>query len=212
MKKTLVLAGDRWHSPESVASLLPLLFSSPEKYLFSTDPADFLKEDYAALITFKDPLEDSRTSALAWCDEKWTVRLLTRVENGMGYIAVHAALTDLPQEHWIPNALHEGVFLRHPAQCTVAFEPVEDHPILKGIDTFVFPAPDEQYEMSMLPEARSILLANTVTEHGRQPALWINLYGKGRTCMLTLAHNTENLTCSRYVHLMKNMLRWVTGQ
>lgn len=208
MKKAMMLVADYWHSKESLEPLYKLLFENEEDCLFTTDPEDFYKDEYELLITFKDPIENNQIPTPTWCDEKWTKLLFERVNNGMNFMPIHAALADLSKEHPIVKELYESVFITHPAQCPLSFEPIKEHPILEGITNFTFPQIDEHYVMEMMPLAKSEILAYTVSEHGKQPGLWINSYGKGKIAMFTPGHDTPNLTCPEYVQIMKNMIKW----
>lgn len=206
--KAMFLCEDRWHTAESLKPLCDLLFDADE-VLFTTDPAEFMKDEFDVLVTFKDPIENNQIPTPPWCDEAWTEKLLRRVQEGMGLLAIHAALADIAADHPIVTELFEATFITHPAQCPVRFEPLKEHPILHEVEAFDFPQIDEHYVMQLLPGFSCDLLAETVSEHGRQPALWIKDYGNGRVCMYTPGHDTPNLTCPGYVKLMQNMLAWV---
>ena len=62
--------------------------------------------------------------------------------------------------------------------------------------------------MEMLENAEVQVLAETKTEHGMQPAVWVSKLGKGRICCITPAHTTKNLTCDGFVRVMRNAINW----
>ncbi len=205
--KTMVLAADIWHSAESIKPMVDLLY--PEhNCLFTTDPADFLKDEYDLLINFKDPIENNQIPTPTWADDTWTDTLLSRVCAGMGAVIFHAGMADLPGDHPMVRELIHGTFLFHPAQCPVSFEPIKEHPVLSGISAFTLPEPDEHYHIGMLPGTEGEIIGETVSEHGRQPGLWIHEYGKGRVCMFTPGHVTPNLTDPNMIAVFRNMIRW----
>ena len=70
------------------------------------------------------------------------------------------------------------------------------------------PDPDEHYQMKMVGGEDTVMLAETVSQHGTQPGLWVSEYGKGRICCFTPAHTTPSLTCEGYVQIMKNAVTW----
>lgn len=204
----MVLAGDYWHSKKSIEPLMKVLFDSEEEYILTEKPEDFFNDEYSVLISFKDPVENDQVPTPVWCDDKWTDLLLQRIENGMGFIAVHAAVTDLPEDHRIVTELYQSMFVTHPEQCELTFVPAKKHLIFEGVSEFTFPENDEHYQMNMLPSSKSYILAYTTSKNGEQPALWVHGYGKGRVCMFTPGHDTANLTCPQYVRLMRNMIEW----
>lgn len=208
MKKVMILVGDYWHFKKSIEPLMKLLFDSEDEYVLTEKPEDFFNDEYSVLVSFKDPVENDQVPTPVWCDDKWTDLLLERIENGMGFIAVHAAVTDLPEDHRIVTELYQSMFITHPEQCELTFVPAKKHLIFEGVSEFTFPQKDEHYQMNMLPSSKSYILAYTTSAKGKQPALWVHKYGKGKVCMLTPGHDTTNLTCPQYVRLMRNMIEW----
>ncbi len=207
--KVLFLTGDYWHSAESIRPLAEKLFPDGN-YVYTEDPKVFLEGDYDLLILFKDTVENNQIPTPCWADEEWTERLLKRVREGMGLMAIHAGMADLKPDHPLVKELYHGAFLGHPAQCPLSFRPVREHPLLEGIEEFTYPDKDEHYHMGMLPGSEGEILAVTVSEHGEQPGLWAHGYGKGKVCMFTPAHDTPNLICDPNVRLFRNMIRWCT--
>ena len=110
----------------------------------------------------------------------------------------------------IENLTHT-VFLMHPRPCEVRVHVLAEHPVTEGVKSFTLPEPDEHYHMRMTAEEGVQILADTVSEHGTQPGLWVSRYGKGRVCCFTPGHTTEILTCDGYVRIMKNAAAWCTA-
>ena len=210
MKTVLFLAGDHWHPADTIQPLAEILFPADEwKLVFTTDPAElYACPEPDLFVSFKDPSEDNRIPTPVWCDSEWTDNLLNRVRSGLGLIAVHAALVDLKETHPIVKELTHTVFLTHPQPCKVSVHILKDHPVTAGVKDFTLPDPDEHYQMKMVGGEDTVMLAETVSQHGTQPGLWVSGYGKGRICCFTPAHTTPSLTCEGYVQIMKNAVTW----
>ncbi len=210
MRTVLFLTDDYWHKADTIKPLADILFPAEEWNLcFTKDPeALFTCPDPALLISFKDPIENDQIPTPVWCDSRWTDEVMKKIRNGLGFIAVHAAVTDLEISHPIVKELIHSVFLNHPPQCEVSIHVLKEHPVTKGVNDFVLPLPDEHYQMQMTEETGVDILAETVSQHGAQPGLWVSEYGKGRICCFTPGHTTQSLTCKRYVQIMKNAVDW----
>ncbi len=208
MKEILVLVHDYWHSLDSIKPMVDTLACEAYHFTLTTDPADLLRTTPDLLITLKDPIENDQIPTPVWCDEAWTKDCLSKVESGMGMLAMHAAVTDLDVEHEMVQKVIKGIFLMHPAPCPVRFEPIKSHPILEDIEAFLFPEPDEQYHMQLCDNLETDVIASTVSTHGTQPALWVHTLGQGRICCLTPSHTTANLTCEPIFKLVQNAIRW----
>lgn len=212
MKTVLFLAGDYWHPVETIRPLAEVMFPSESWNLYFTeDPQTLLtmSETPDLIVTLKDPVENNQIPTPVWCDEAWTKKLFTLVgEQGVGLLAIHAALADISGDHPMVRELLQSVFITHPAQCPLTFKPIKDHPIFEGVSEFTFPENDEHYMMDMLENAQVDILAQTLSQHGAQPGLWIKEWGKGRVCCVTPGHTTPNLLCPSYVKLLKNAGAW----
>lgn len=213
MKKTaLILTGDYWHPTDTITPIIELMLPENKWELQMTEnPNDFLKlkETPDLFVTFKDPIENDQIPTPIWCDEEWSDILKQRIaDEGMGFLAVHCGLTDLPKEHIITREILRAQFISHPPQCEVKFIPEKTHPITENISEFTFPAIDEHYIIELFPNSPTEILGYTVSHHGRQPALWAHTLGKGRICGITPGHSTENLICSEYTKLLQNAAEW----
>ena len=213
-KSVLVLTGDYWHPSDTILPLVELMFDGSEWNVNTTeDPSELLKYSPAPdlFVSFKDASEDNRVPTPIWCDEKWSETLKKLIyEDGMGFLAIHCGLADIPKEHVLTREVLRARFVSHPPQCEVRFIPEKPHPITENIGEFTFPSFDEHYIMEMIDNAETGILAYTVSQHGKQPALWVHNFGKGRVCGVTPGHTTVNLTCPEYVRLLKNAANWCT--
>ena len=210
MKRIFILAHDYWHHEDTIHPLADLLEKEGYEVIFSTDPKEFTASSPDVLISFKDPIENDQIPTPVWCDEDWTDDFMKKVENGMGFIGVHAMLTDYPENHIILKQIVRGTFLRHPHKCPLSVIPVAaDHPVMNGVETFQMPDNDEQYFMDMQETPGTKIIAYTSTEHGEQPAVWVHSYGRGNICCITPGHTKDNIACEGFVQIIRNAIHWV---
>ncbi|GKX68206.1 ThuA domain-containing protein [Inconstantimicrobium mannanitabidum] len=213
-KNVIVILDDYWHPKASIEPLIDLLF--PEtlwNLIVTTNPNELLncKSAPDLFVTFKDPIENDQIPTPIWCDDDWSKVIKKDIINdGMGFLAVHCGLTDLPEDHMITKDILYAHFVSHPPFCEVTFIPEKMHPITNGIDKFIFPTGDEHYIIDMIPDSPTEILGYTVSQNGRQPALWAHELGNGKVCGVTPGHNTENLTCPQYLKLLQNAIEWCT--
>ena len=213
MKKAFFLTGDYWHHADTIEPLVDVLFDKDIwQVTFSENPADMLStEDWDLILTFKDPIENDQIPTPVWCDEEWTKALFSNVqEKGTGLMILHAALTDMEADHPIVTHMIQSMFITHPQQCPVIFKPIKEHPVTEGIREFTFPENDEHYIMEMNSDADVIMLAETISQNGTQPGMWVKESGKGRICCITPGHTTKNLLCEDYIKVIKNAINWCT--
>lgn len=208
----LVLVDDYWHPASSIKPLMPLLFPDSEyEVCFTTNPEELLKceNNLDLFVSFKDPIENDQIPTPIWCDDKWSSTLEKYIkENGMGFLAVHCGLTDLPKDHLISKEILRSCFITHPDQCPVTFIPAKNHPITEGVTEFTFPDNDEHYVIEIEPDAETEILGYTTSKNGKQPGLWAHELGNGRVCGITPGHNAVNLTYPQYLKLLTNAVKW----
>lgn len=211
-KNALILTGDYWHPTDTITPIIGhMLPENKWEVQMIENPNDFLKlkKTPDLFVTFKDPIENDQIPTPIWCDEEWSGTLKQRIaDEGMGFLAVHCGLTDLPKEHIITREILRAQFITHPPQCEVKFIPEKTHPITENISEFTFPAIDEHYIIELVSDFSTEVLGYTVSHHGRQPALWAHTLGKGRICGITPGHSTENLIYSNYLKLLQNAAEW----
>lgn len=212
MKTALFLTGDYWHPTATLRPLAELLFTADAwRVVFTEDPQELWRLDSAPdlFLSFKDPIENDQIPTPVWCTKTWTDRLLTCArEHGTGVILAHAAVTDLDADHLLVREMIHATFIGHPEACRVTLKPTRVHPVLEGVDTFIFPTPEEHYQMEMPEEAGGTVIAQTVSSHGTQPGVWVSEYGESRICCVTPAHTTASLTCEPFVRILRNAIGW----
>lgn len=209
MKKVTVLLHDYWHPRETIEPMLELVFSKDRWDMTVTENAqDLLDGDVPDLfVSFKDASEDNRVPTPLWCDDAWTAGLDERIRNhGMGFLAVHCGIADIPEDHFITRNILRAFFVNHPPQCEVSFEPVRGNEITDGISAFTFSHVDEHYHIKITGDTE--VLGYTVSQHGKQEALWRHEYGSGRVVGITPGHSYENLVQPEYLKLLMNCADW----
>lgn len=209
MKKVIVLLGDYWHPRHSIEPMLDMLFSSEEWDVTITENPDIIMNEDAPdlLVSFKDVIENDQIPTPLWCDAKWTARLDDLIQNqGMSFMAVHCGIADIPKDHFITKNILRAFFITHPPQCEVSFEAAVESEIIGDVQAFTFSNPDEHYQIDIMGETE--VIGYTVSQHGKQPALWCHPYGKGRVLGITPGHSYENLSQPEYLKLLKNCVAW----
>ena len=209
MKKVTVLLHDYWHPRNTIEPMLDMVFAKEQWNMTVTQNSkDFLSGDMPDLfVSFKDASEDNRVPTPLWCDETWTARLDDCIKNkGMGFMAVHCGIADIPEEHFITRNILRGYFINHPPQCEVSFEPVIGNELTDGVPNFTFSHIDEHYHIKITGDTE--VLGHTISQYGKQAALWRHAYGKGRVVGVTLGHSYENLIQPEYLKLLTNCAEW----
>lgn len=209
MKKVTVLLHDYWHPRESIEPMLEKLFPVDRWDMTVTADPETLKSDDVPdlLVSFKDVIENDQIPTPLWCNDEWTSRLDDCIKNkGMGFMAVHCGIADIPEEHFITQNILRAFFITHPPQCEVSFEPVEGNEITEGVPAFTFSSFDEHYQIKITGETN--VLGYSVSQHGKQPALWCHSYGEGKVVGITPGHSYENLSQPEYLKLLINCAEW----
>ena len=212
MKKVIVLLGDYWHPRQSIEPMLDMLFPKDKWELTVTENPEVLISDETPdlLVSFKDVIENDQIPTPLWCDNMWTAALDNAVHNrGMGFMAVHCGIADIPEDHFITKNILRAFFITHPPQCEVSFEPIIGSDITEGAKPFTFSNFDEHYQIKIMGDTE--ILGYTVSQHGKQPALWRHQYGKGKVLGITPGHSYENLSQIEYLELLKNCTEWCAG-
>ena len=207
-KKVLVLTGDYWHPTDSITPVLGSIFDESKWDMIVTEnPKELSAENAPDLfISFKDVIENDQIPTPIWCDDKWTATLdICIKELGMGFMAVHCGLADIPEEHFITKNILRAFFVMHPPQCAVSLEP-SDSELTYGIKPFTFSYPDEHYQIEIKGETN--VIGYSVSPNGRQPAIWHHNYGKGKVIGITPGHSYENLSEPEYLKLLKRCVEW----
>lgn len=106
---------------------------------------------------------------IIWCDDEWASRLDDLIKNmGMGFLAVHCGIADIPKDHFITKNILKAFFITHPPQYEVLFEPIIENEITEGVNAVTFSTHDEHYQIEIMVNTE--ILGYTVSQHGKQSA------------------------------------------
>ena len=209
MRNVTVLLGDYWHPRNSIEPMLDKLFPSERwNITISEDPNIILNGAIPdLLVSFKDVIENDQIPTPLWCDDNWTARLDDLIKNqGMGFMAVHCGIADIPKDHFITENILRAYFVTHPPQCEVSFEVAGENEITGDLQAFTFSHPDEHYQIEIMGDTE--VIGYTTSQNGKQPALWRHQYGNGKVLGITPGHSYENLSQAEYLELLKNCAEW----
>ncbi len=209
MKKAIILLGDYWHPRNSIEPMIDLLFPKDKWDITITESPEIIKSNEVPdlLVSFKDVIENDQIPTPLWCDDEWTAILDDCIKNkGMGFMAVHCGIADIPEDHFITTNILKAYFIAHPPQCEISFEPVSGFDITEKATPFTFSTFDEHYQIKII--GNTDILGYTVSQHGKQPALWRHKYEKGKVLGITPGHSYENLSQNEYLKLLKNCTEW----
>lgn len=211
MKKALILLHDYWHPRESIEPALESIFQKDRWEISVSDDPNVLYDTEIPdlFVTFKDVIENDQIPTPLWCTDDWNERLDSLIKGGMGFMAVHCGIADIPKDCLLTTDILRGFFITHPPQCSVGFVPQGEHPVLNGVSEFTFDSFDEHYQIEIVGETN--ILGYTESQHGRQPALWCHEYGGGRVLAITPGHSYENLAQAEYLKLLRNCADWCAG-
>jgi len=202
----LVLCNDEWHPAATVRAGLAPLAGPDLQFDFIEHAGDWSVEqlhDYPVVIVTKAN-KLSHNELAPWMLPEIENAFVNYVSRGGGLLVIHSGSAGY-QETPRFRALIGGVFVRHPAQCLVSFEPQARHPLTQGVEAFTLQ--DEHYEMA-LDDPNADVFAYTQSEHGRQPGAWTRREGVGRVCMLTPGHNLPIWLHPAYQRMIRNALTW----
>lgn len=218
--KVLVLCGDYWHPAEVIRRGLSYLNQTDagEMYEFDfvEDAKDILTPEfirqYPVIINAKmDELTGSnQTRWFEWIAEVQPADLKAYVEEGGGFIALHAGnsfFADKTPDYvdFVGNA-----FVTHPARCDVKLTITERNPITEGVNDFV--VRDEHYEIDHLAADRKTFMTSESKEGGVQTAGYTREMGKGRLVVLTPGHILSVFANAEFQKLLHNAIAWCAGE
>jgi len=208
MKRVQVFCDDPWHPAATVRQGLEPLRAQGFDFEFSEDasiPESADLNGFSAVILAKANLRPSQNLQpwLSAPDDKCFVEFVLR---GGGLLALHAGISryeNLPAM----NTLLGGSFVRHPEQCAVTIVPAAGHFLADSVKSFS--VHDEHYFVKLDCKNAEVFLRST-SDHGEQPAGWVQKAGRGRVGVLTPGHNLEVWQHPGFQKLLLNTLRWTT--
>ncbi|MFN2232862.1 MAG: ThuA domain-containing protein [Anaerolineales bacterium] len=204
-----VLCDDRWHPAQVVRKGLSGLEDTGFEFDWIENANQWSDERMAAYpaVILSKSNNISSADESPWMTEIVQQAFLKYVKRGNGLLAIHSGTAGY-EGTAVLRALLGGVFREHPDQCPVTVEPLADHPLSAGSESFTLL--DEHYHMDLDDQQAEVFL-KTKSQHGTQPGGWRRYEGDGRVCVLTPGHNLEVWQHPAYQRLLLNALRWCSN-
>jgi type 1 glutamine amidotransferase len=207
--RILGLCGDIWHPAKVVRKGLAGLEDSGFEFDWVEDARQWSVQRMAAYpaVILSKSNNISSADESTWMTESVQQAFRKYVKRGNGLLAIHSGTAGY-EGTAVLRALLGGVFREHPDQCPVTVEPLADHPLSAGSESFTLL--DEHYHMDLDDQQAEVFL-KTKSQHGTQPGGWRRYEGDGRVCVLTPGHNLEVWQHPAYQRLLLNALRWCSN-
>ena len=225
--RVLLVAGDYWHPAEVIRKGLAAFGSRLSVFDIDTveDAKDILTEDmlreYDVCVCAKSN-EISSSNREPWFEEGVTEVtpsvLRTWIEEGHGFLAVHAGNSFFSEDKGIPvfdqpNRAYIDLvgnsFDSHPPRCPVTYSPVKKHPVLEGVEPFT--ERDEHYHLKTLADDRDEFLISESLTGGRQTAGYERRIGRGKLIVLTPGHTLSVWKNESFQILFTNTIKYLAG-
>lgn len=229
LRVLLLMGGPEYHNtPRHYAELAGLLAGEGRADLRITDDLSVLTPEtlapYQAVVNYSTFLTPTAEQVQA---------LLQAVENGLGFLGLHAASATFWNSPAYLTMLGSR-FLRHDPFKTFRVTIADrTHPITAGVDDFDIE--DELYEVggntADFPALAAALAAGQPASELRHlgegplgpeihvlataeghPLLYVKTYGRGRVHYNALGHDARALTNPHFRRLVLQGLAWVAGQ
>ena len=218
MLPILVLCDDCWHPAETVKRSFTQLPKEDFVFDYVCAPRDILSNEmirrYEVIVlargnTFSAALNKDPWFNPDWC-EVMPEDLQRYIEEGHGFLALHAGNAYRRDDCPEMVALIGNEFKFHPPQCPVTVKAVKEHPITRGFMPFT--ARDEHYVIEVnAADAEVFLESESDTSARRQIAGYTRTFGKGRLCVLTPGHTLGIWQHSEFQRLLLNAIDWCGG-
>ena len=214
----LLLCDDLWHPGEVVTRGLRPLQKLGYALDVVTAPKDILTpgmlREYDVIINARGAAHSPANSGAPWFEpgvtEVMPEDFRAYVEEGGGFIALHAGNTFSGRNVPAMAELVGNEFIGHPPRCAIKARTVGNHPIARGVGEFDIR--DEHYRINLTaPDAEVFLETTSDTEAGTQVAGYTRRIGKGRLCVLTPGHNCSVLESEPFTRLLANAIEWCAG-
>ncbi len=215
--KILVLCDDKWHPVEIIEKGIRLLENKDYQFDLVMDAKDILTPEllnsYQVVMNCKGNAITGANAA-PWFEE--TVTEVTPkefrqyVEQGGGFLSVHAGNTFSAMDGTGYSDLVGNSFVTHPPRCLVTVHVSAKHPITEGVQDFT--ERDEHYNIDHLAEDIQPFLSTTSQTGGTQMGGYARTLGKGRICVLTPGHTLSVWENENYQKLIHNAIDWCCGK
>ncbi len=216
MTNAILLAGDRYHTPEDAfAGVGPAL----EAASLSVDAtADYAALDADALrgkkllCILRDGMlwpNGHDQPSVRWMQPSQEEAIESFVLNGGAFLALHNAGWDYPWQNGYRRTLG-GYYQGHPPIAPFQVSVVNrSHPITQGVEDYEIT--DEQHFLWFDPDRVTLLLKSQGRNGMESAAGWAYQYGKGRVAYLANGHTLEILRHPMVQRLLHNAARWLVA-
>lgn len=206
-----VLCDDRWHPADIVMQGLKALERDNVDYDFILDAGAWSEEQmtyYPVTILAKSNCRSAVDSS-TWLTKEVQRAFLYYVEQGGSLLVVHSGTVGYRNEP-VFRGLVGGVFIHHPPSCEVVLQWGGISPVRLNSSPGPVTLFDEHYFVELDdPQANVFMTSESV--HGKQPAGWTRLHGKGKVCVITPGHYEEVWANPFYRDILVDALNWCAG-
>ncbi|WP_372809548.1 ThuA domain-containing protein [Litorivivens sp.] len=147
--------------------------------------------------------------------------LKSYVENGGGFIGIHAAGDGSHKDwSWYQNTILGTAFIGHtliPHKQNATITLQQEHPVVRGLPA-TWQHYDEWYAFDRSPAASGATVLLNVDENSYKPGkftmtpdhpvVWVKTAGKGRTLYSALGHSAKSFDTPEYQQLLTQAIQW----
>jgi putative membrane-bound dehydrogenase-like protein len=193
---------NRSHNSERLADIfLKEYFKDGINITFTNEPDDLNKDNldkYDGLIVYAnhDTISASQEKAL-----------LNFVRSGKGFIPLHCASFCFRNSNEVVEMIG-GQFKSHKYDSFPAVITAADHPVMKGITSFV--TKDETYVHDKISKNIQVLSERVEGSH-HEPYTWVRNYGDGRVFYTAYGHDENTFNNPGFLNLVRNGILWAVG-
>ncbi|MEO6453254.1 MAG: PVC-type heme-binding CxxCH protein [Ginsengibacter sp.] len=190
------------HNSEMLADIFTKeYFKSGINITYTTEPNDLNEknlEKFDGLIVYAnyDTISPSQEKAL-----------LNFVRSGKGFIPLHSASFCFRNSPEVVEMIG-GQFKSHKYDSFPAVIVRPDHPVMKGITSFV--TTDETYVHDKISKNIEVLTERVEGDH-HEPYTWVRPYGEGRVFYTAYGHDGNTFNNQGFLDLVRNGILWAVG-
>jgi putative membrane-bound dehydrogenase-like protein len=191
------------HNSEKLADIFTREYFKQGINITFTHQPDQLNDDnlskYDGLIVYAnhDSISPSQEKAL-----------LNFVKSGKGFIPLHCASWCFRNSAEVVEMIG-GQFKSHKYDSFPAVITQADHPVMKGISSFV--TKDETYVHDKISKEIQVLSERVEGNH-REPYTWVRQYERGRVFYTAYGHDENTFNNQAFLDLVKNGIFWAVGE
>ena len=214
MEKILMLIDDYWHPADVIEMGLRSWGDVPFEFDIVKTAKDILSPKriakYRAIINLKGNCINAANTQ-PWFEEGVTEvmpkQFIEYIENGGGFIAVHAGLAFGEDNNKDYLSMVGSHFITHPPRCITNYRITKpEHPIAAGLSDFG--GRDEHYAIKLICDDADVFMESVSETGGTQVAGYTRNIGNGRLCAVTPGHTLDIWEDEGFKKLMTNVIKW----